>query len=120
MARPRKLALTRQNNETKDMALLAISQPEAPEPPYPLNKKALSLWQAFWASPVARAIDLDSDGFAIQRWITYTSDWHKITLQLKQKPEKGGGFLVDGSQGQKVLNPLVRMRDSLETSIAAL
>lgn len=115
MARPRKLALTRQNTETKDLALLAIEPPQVPEPPYKLNAKAAALWQAFWLSPVARAVDLDSDGFAIERWITYTHDWHKCTQALRRQ-----GFTVEGSQGQTVLNPMARMRDSLETSIAAL
>lgn len=129
MARPRKLTEKRQNRETKDVVLLAPGDNELaiPEPPVKLNVKALRQWAGFWRSPVASAVNLDSDGFSIERWITYVHEWYDCTKALSKpvKDENGkivssDSLLVLGSQGQLVLNPLAKHRQFLETALSAL
>jgi P27 family predicted phage terminase small subunit len=118
MARPKKPAELRQNRETKNLTLASVSDAglAIPEAPVTLNVKAKKQWAAFWRSPSATVVNADSDGFAVERWIVYVNEWYDCTKELNKKD----AYLVDGSQGQKVINPLARHRAVIETALSAL
>lgn len=114
MARPRKLVDRRQNRETINV-VLGDAPDAVPEPPQPLKAKARQVWEAFWRSPVAAALDPASDGFIVARWIAYVDEWYTIQRTLRKE-----GLMTTGSQGQPVLHPLAKHRQALETAIAAI
>lgn len=83
-----------------------------PEPPASLLKVTKERWSAFWASPVARAVDPAADGQRLERWIRAVDEWHRVGREFRK------ARLVSGSMGQPVLNPLAAYLNQLEQQIA--
>jgi P27 family predicted phage terminase small subunit len=84
-----------------------------PKPPTGLLKPSRDRWRAFWASPAASAINLDSDLPRLERWIQASDEYDRASKVVRQHP------LVKGSMGQPVLNPLVAYMSQLEQTIRA-
>lgn len=86
-------------------------------PPYPDLKlqKTKNIWDSFWRSTVARAIDWDSDQVALTRWAQLTDRWFRIMNQLEKE-----GPTIPGSKGTEVLNPLSQEQARIATQIKDL
>jgi P27 family predicted phage terminase small subunit len=83
-----------------------------PAPPPGLLKSSREHWEAFWRSPIAQAVEADADGYALQRWIEAVDERDRVRRVLKRSR------LVEGSQGQPVLNPLATYLANLVREIA--
>jgi len=85
---------------------------ECPTPPPGLLKATRVRWQAFFASDVAKAVDLDADWQHLERWIRYVDEWSRVMGAFRRER------FVTGSQGQPVLNPLAGYIATLESAIS--
>ncbi len=85
---------------------------ECPAPPAGLLKVTRDRWQAFFASDVAKAVDLDADSQHLERWILYVDEWRRALAAFRRER------FVTGSQGQPVLNPLAGYIGTLESAIS--
>jgi len=112
----RKPADRRQNRITKDANVrLEVSvAPSMPEPPEGISAELVASWAEYWSSPLASATDAQSKLNAVTRL------WQLYDLRDKHHAAYVAQPLVDGSQGQQVLNPLGRQLNSLESQILAL
>jgi len=111
MAPPRKAVAVVQGHRRPAVASLASSV-TAPEPPKGLLASSRSVWAAFWRSDVARTVDVDADGPAITRWITYVDEWTRAFRAFRRQR------IAEGSMGQPRLHPLAGYLAQLEQSIA--
>lgn len=94
--------------------VLELGPPKEPAPALPEHKwlrATCGVWERFWASPIAQAVDRASDLPRIERWITYVDEWHRALRGFRKSR------LVEGSQGQPVLNPLGDYMLKLEAQI---
>jgi P27 family predicted phage terminase small subunit len=73
-------------------------------------------WDAFWSSASARAVDPDSDAGRLIRWIQQVDEYERVRRVITAGPR--GTRLVEGSQRQPVLNPLIPYLAELERQIA--
>lgn len=95
-------------------ALVVVPQhTEAPPCPGGLLVTTQRVWEAFWTSPVANAIDRRSDLPRLERWICALDEYERARRQFR------ANRLVTGSTGQPVLNPLASYMSSLEAQIRA-
>jgi P27 family predicted phage terminase small subunit len=83
-----------------------------PRSPDDLGDHAAAVWQAFWASRVSGAVDLDADGEALRHWIRCVDEREKLRAATVRAP------LVKGSHDQLMLNPLFRRLRDLNREIA--
>jgi P27 family predicted phage terminase small subunit len=93
-------------NAAKDLAVVseaAVDVPEPPSPPAGLLKKTRERWADYWSSPVAKLADPVSDLPALERLFALYDDLERSNAAVKKS-----GHMVTGSQGQAVLNPLLR------------
>ncbi|MER5912329.1 P27 family phage terminase small subunit [Streptomyces sp. NPDC001982] len=93
-------------NAAQDLAVVAeaaVDLPEPPNPPAGLLKRTRERWAEYWASPVARLADPVSDLPALERLFVLYDDLERSNATVKRR-----GHMVTGSQGQAVLNPLLR------------
>jgi len=106
----------RQNRITKDVGVrLEVSgAAELPAPPEGIAAGLVASWAEYWSSPLASATDAQSKLNAVTRL------WQLYDLRDKHHAAYVAQPLVDGSQGQQVLNPLGRQLNSLESQILAL
>ena len=72
------------------------------------------LWERFWRSPIAQAVNIESDRPRLERWITYNDEWYRAMRGLRKER------LVVGSTGQIVMSPLAAYVVKLERQIAAV
>lgn len=101
-----------QGHRKQNVLVLADARPPVPVPPAGLLKPSRDRWYGFWASQVARAVDLNSDLPRLVRWIKATDEYDRVAKTVKR------ARLVKGSMGQPVLNPLVQYLAQLEGQIA--
>jgi P27 family predicted phage terminase small subunit len=86
----------------------AVTTLAAPEPatvrvpplPKGMGATARKRWRAFWHSPIAALVNLESDGEALYRWIACIDDRERYTVRAREQP------LTTGSTGQQTRNPL--------------
>jgi P27 family predicted phage terminase small subunit len=71
-----------------------------PTPPPGLLAPSVALWESFWMSRIATAVDTRSDMPGLLRWITAYDEWLRATRALRRVR------IVRGSMGQPVLSPL--------------
>lgn len=93
-------------NAAKDLAVVAeaaVGVPEPPAPPAGMLKVTRARWVDYWASPVAKLADPVSDLPALERLFRLYDDLERSNAAVKKS-----GHMVPGSQGQAVLNPLLR------------
>jgi hypothetical protein len=116
---PKKLASRRQNRVTKtpEIELAPVVgriTPSGPPPPDGIRGYLAETWEEYWGSPLASVGDEHTKRAAVTRL------WQMYDLRDKHYEAYRAAPLVDGSQGQKVLNPLGRQLNTLETQITAL
>ena len=85
--------------------------PPAPPPGIRKGTRARALWDAVWASELARIIDRRTDLPRLERWIEATAELQRVRRTLQK------ARLVRGSTGQPVLNPLAAYASDLERTI---
>lgn len=93
-------------NAAMDLAIVAegtAAVPELPTPPAGLLKRTRDRWTDYWSSPVAKLADPVSDLPALERLFALYDDLERSNAAVKKR-----GHMVTGSQGQAVLNPLLR------------
>lgn len=89
-----------------------VEVPPAPKPAGGLLKSSEKLWESYWKSISAQAaLDVDQLGVA-ERWIVAHDEWVRATNAFRRKR------IVEGSQGQPVLNPLASYIASREATLA--
>ena len=86
---------------------------DPPAPPPRLLQETRRLWDEFWGSSVAAAVDV-SDVPAIRRLFMLRDQWERMRRAVDKTP------LVSGSQGQPVENPLAKRMDRIATQIVQL
>jgi P27 family predicted phage terminase small subunit len=86
---------------------------DVPAAPAGLLKSSVVVWEAFWVSDVAQAIDPASDMHRVERWITYLDEWGRAMRAFRK------ARLSTGSTGQLVLSPLAAYVRQLEVALAA-
>ena len=116
----KKTAAQRQGRGTPDVG--ALVPYSGPVPPCPLredgNFVAQELrdeWLELWRTPVASSWDPQSDLAALHRLFRLRDQVNRLMVKVFEM-----GDMVDGSQEQKVLNPLHRLITVLTGQILAL
>lgn len=92
---------------------LAVEPPRAPAG---LLKPARDAWDNFWMSPVASAVNVQSDLPQLVRWVRALDEIARCEPVFRKKR------VVAGSQGQPVLNPLgdwIAKQDAIAARIEA-
>ena len=97
-------------NAAKPLELVAtaLEQPSVaadgpPAPPDYLLPATQDRWVAYWTSPVAKLVDAVSDLPALERLF-----WLYDDLERSRRAVRDKGHMIEGSQGQTVMNPLLR------------
>jgi P27 family predicted phage terminase small subunit len=85
-----------------------MTTPDAPEG---LLQAARGRWDAFWASPAAQKVNVESDLPRLTRWIEQTDEYDRVAKVCRKTR------LVKGSMGQPVLNPLFSYLAQLDAQI---
>jgi phage terminase small subunit len=116
---PKKPASKRQNRVTKtpEIELVSVAGkigPAIPSAPDGIRGYLVQSWAEYWSSSLAQVGDEHTKRAAVTRL------WQMYDLRDKHYEAYRAAPLVDGSQGQKVLNPLGRQMSQLETQIMAL
>jgi P27 family predicted phage terminase small subunit len=88
---------------------------DVPPPPRGLQPASRKVWAAFWDSQVAQVIDPASDLPAITQWIKLVDEEGRLAGEIAKT-----GFMILGSMGQPVLNPLFGLRTQLRQEIHRL
>ena len=99
----------------KTAVTLRDSGDRLPVPRAPPGLLAVSRkrWRAYWLSTLAQAVDRQVDLPLIERWISLSDEYERVTAILRQTR------LVKGSVGQPTLNPLASYTFSLAGEIRA-
>jgi P27 family predicted phage terminase small subunit len=84
-----------------------------PKAPRGLLAASRAIWDGFWSSPVALAVDRQSDMHRVNRWITAVDEYERCMPVLRKTR------LVKGSMGQPVLNPLASYLAQVEANLKA-
>lgn len=85
-----------------------------PGVPDGLLKSTRESWKNYWHSNLAQIVQLGTDMSAIIRLFTLYDERERAYRSYKKHP------LVEGSQGQMVLNPMGRQMSVLDTEIRQL
>jgi P27 family predicted phage terminase small subunit len=72
-----------------------------PKPPTGLLPSSRARWRAFWDSPSAALVNLESDLARLTRWVQAADEYERAAKIVRD------ARLVKGSMGQPTLNPLV-------------
>lgn len=83
-----------------------------PDPPDDLLDSTVQRWVAFWESDSARMVDHLADMPRLIRWIEQLDEYDRVVEKM------GRDWLVRGSTGNEVLNPLARYLAQLDTQLA--
>ena len=86
-----------------------------PLSPAGLLKTTRNRWDAYWASPVAKLADPVSDLPALERLFRLYDD-----LERSHQSVRKAGHMVEGSQGQAVMNPLLRHMQTVMAEVRQL
>jgi phage terminase small subunit len=115
----KKPADKRQNRVTKTPETVLASvvgriSPSGPPAPDGISPELVETWAEYWGSPLARATDDYTKRAAVTRL------WQMYDLRDKHYEAYRTAPLVEGSQGQLVLNPMGRQLQTLESQILQL
>ena len=108
---PRKPGGSAQGHRDRPVLALVGGIASVPDPPAGLLKRTVGRWTALWGSEVAKAVELDSDGYRLERWIRDVDEYERSLSAFRKER------LVVGSQGQPRLNPLAARLKDLEATI---
>lgn len=105
---------------TKDFGVV-VRAPAAPVPSCPAKlagvaplKATVEAWDRLWASDVVSVVDLRSDLEAVVRWASLLDERERAFRAFR------ASRLVEGSQGQPVLNPLWAVIRTCDAELRAL
>lgn len=106
----------RQGHRTRQSVELVVGTIEREVPPVPSGvlKVTRVAWERYWQSPVAEAVDQACDMPAIERLFSLYDMRERAHRALREQPT------VEGSQGQRVLNPAHRILASADPEIRQL
>lgn len=116
MPRPPKPRTLRQNRERRDVGVIALQgdAPPVPNAPPGILASLRRAWSDFWASSLAQVVVPASDMQALTRlWRLYDERERAYRAGRAER-------LVEGSQGQPRLNPLLRYVADLDAEIRQL
>lgn len=74
----------------------------------------IEVWDRFWRSDVAEVVDLESDMTAVLRWIELVDERARAFAAYRKES------LVEGSQGQAVLNPMWQVVKACDAELTRL
>ena len=117
MTGPTPKAADRRQRRNKRNGLKLVSDSvdiQIPDPPRRLLKVTRDQWNAYWASPLAGAVEVGTDLPTIRRLFTLRDERERAYRGYRK------ARLVKGSQGQDVLNPLARQMSAMDTEIRQL
>lgn len=77
-------------------------------------KRTRVAWERFWESDVAQAIQAESDMPMVERLFRLRDDRERAHRAYRADP------LIQGSQGQSVLNPMAQVVKNCDSEIRAL
>jgi P27 family predicted phage terminase small subunit len=106
-----------QRHRTDKPALSVVQLPSRPAPPAPTHgwlKATRESWAEFWTHPIS-TITEDSDLPALWRMFDLRDERERYRRAIRKE-----GRLVTGSQGQQVMNPLLRQMQVVDAEIRAL
>lgn len=104
----------RQRRNKDTLALVVDNKPAIkPPPPTGMLKASVAEWDAFWASDLARAVERQ-DIPVLERLFLMRDEWARYSKAVRKEP------LVEGSQGQPVINPLAKRMNDLQSEIRQL
>lgn len=89
-------------NGQRALSVVSGSQVEAFEPPPGLCPSAVDAWNAFWVDRPA-ALLTPAAKVVLLRWVDALNRYARTTAEADLQP------LVEGSQGQPVINPLYKI-----------
>jgi P27 family predicted phage terminase small subunit len=106
----------RQRTNSHAAAVIPFRATPVDAPPLPAGLLAVTreLWRAFWRSPLAQAVEKNTDTSAIVRYFTLADERERMYRGFRRKR------LVLGSQGQKVLNPMGRALHAFDAELRQL
>lgn len=110
---PKNPARRQRRNAGSTLEAVSSFPVETPEPPKGILKATREAWDDFWSSDLCRAVE-SQDRHSLERLFLMRDEWLRCQRAVKRDP------LVDGSQGQPVLNPLARRMDALQSEIRQL
>jgi len=87
---------------------------EIPPAPDHLGPVGVEVWEDVWSFG-ENVYNVQSDHYIVERYASMQDRRQAILVDIAQS-----GYLVVGSQGQDVLNPLARVLQDLETKLVAL
>jgi P27 family predicted phage terminase small subunit len=103
-------------NTAKDLAVVGPgAESDVPAAPAGLLKRTRDRWAAYWAAPVANLVDPVSDLPALERLFILYDDLDRSQASVRKQ-----GHMVTGSQGQAVLNPLLRHIQATQAEVRQL
>lgn len=116
MPRPPKPQPLRQNRERRDFGVIPAPNTVTVTPAAPRGLLAVqrAAWSTFWASPLAKVVELATDLPALTRLWTLYDERERCYQGVRRER------LTLGSQGQPVLNPLYRQLAALDPEIRQL
>ena len=92
--------------------LAGVPATTVPRPPAKIDAKAKRIWNAFWTSPIASAVDPRSDLHRVERWIYWIDQFEKTKAKIETE-----GLVTMGSTGQQTLGPLSKWLITCEAAI---
>jgi P27 family predicted phage terminase small subunit len=118
MVRPKKPAEERARRNYADVGLVVVDDTAdlvhlVPEPAKRLLAPTHKAWVTFWQSPLARLVQ-EADRPALDRLF----ELYDVRTRAQRQLDKS--YLVTGSQGQQVLNPLQKVIEHADREIRAL
>lgn len=117
LQKPRAALQNRQTGRRTAGTILEITSRDTPAPPMPRApggkwlKATRDLWSEFWASPIAGAVDRQSDAPRLFRWLVLWDEWGRALRSFRKHR------LATGSTGQVVINPLGKYLLELERQL---
>jgi P27 family predicted phage terminase small subunit len=85
-----------------------------PDPSPDWSDRTIERWGSFWMSAVAQAVEVDSDLPAVERLFELYDERDRASAAYRKER------MVEGSQGQLVMNPMGRMMQTLDKEIRNL
>lgn len=85
-----------------------------PEPPDGLQERTVEQWESYWCSDVAQVVERRSDMAGVRRLFQLYDERDRAYQGYR------GERLVEGSQGQPVINPLAKVMQNLDSEIRQL
>jgi|TARA_R100000231_G_scaffold60972_1_gene49727 P27 family predicted phage terminase small subunit len=104
----------RQRRDTPQVELVPDQLAIVPKAPTGLLKKSKERWQVFWESPVSKMVDMNSDMPALERLFFLYDERLRASRGFRRQR------MVEGSQGQLVVNPLAKLFKDFDAEIRQL